>query len=77
VDLKSVICVIVGGILKTMCDTKKENCLMLQKHRLEFEKMSKDQLLQQLIYVEDVQFRKHSGNKRKRHTSGVDINESN
>jgi hypothetical protein len=48
-----------------------------EEHRLKPEKMSRDQLLQQLIHVENVQFEKYSGNKRKHRRSGVDINESN
>ena len=48
-----------------------------EEHKLATEEMSRDQLLQQLIHVENVQFRKYSGNKRKQRTSGVDINESN
>ena len=47
----------------------------IEVHRLEHEEMSRDQLLQQLIHGEDVQFGKYSGSKRKRRTSGVDINE--
>ena len=49
----------------------------IEEHRLEPEEISKDQLLQQLIPVENVQFGKYSGNKRKYCTSGVDIDESN
>ena len=48
-----------------------------EEHRLEPEEISKDQLLQQLIPVENVQFGKYSENKRKHCTSGVDIDESN
>jgi hypothetical protein len=46
-------------------------------YRLESKKMSRDQLLQQLIHVKNVQFGKYSGNKRKYRTSDVDINELN
>ncbi|XP_059454976.1 uncharacterized protein LOC132185188 [Corylus avellana] len=48
-----------------------------EEHRFEPEEMSTDQLLQQLIHVENVQLGKHSGNKRKRRTNDVDINELN
>jgi hypothetical protein len=47
-----------------------------EEHRLAPEEMSRDQLLQQLIHVEHVQFGKHVGNKRKHRTSD-DIDESN
>jgi hypothetical protein len=46
-------------------------------YKLELEEMSRDQLLQQLIHGKDVQFGKHSGSKRNRRTSGIDINELN
>jgi hypothetical protein len=49
----------------------------IEEHRLEPEEMSRDQLLQQLIHIENVQFGKYSGNKRKHCTSGGDVNESN
>jgi hypothetical protein len=48
-----------------------------EEHRLEPEEMSKDQLLQQLIHVENLQFGKYNGNKRKHMTSDGDVNESN
>jgi hypothetical protein len=47
-----------------------------EEHRLAPEEISRDQLLQQLIDVEHVQFGKHVGNKRKHRTSD-DIDESN
>jgi hypothetical protein len=48
-----------------------------KEYRLTPEEMSRDQLLQQLIHVEHVQFGKYVRNKRKHRTSGVDIDESN
>jgi hypothetical protein len=48
-----------------------------EEHRLEPEEMSRNQLLQQLIHVEHVQFGKHVGNKRKHRTSGIEIDEPN
>jgi hypothetical protein len=56
---------------------KKELFDSTEEHRLAPEEISKDQLFQQLIHVEHVQFGKHVRNKRKHRTSDIDIDESN